>query len=439
MKKQLWAGVLIVILFFFIFIFFVKYTENINEVNVKNTNLNSSSIKSNEYVYPNEPSQKAILYQKDKVNLWLFNLALAGIIPFVFLFTGLSSSIRTYAGNHTKSIFIMIFIYFSIYSLINFILSFPVEFYGGFFLKHFYGLSNQAFIKWFFDTIKGFLIGTMFSAFAVSVCFLIIRRFMKYWWLYLGLLTIPMLVFLTFISPLYIDPIFNKYETIGNANLVSKINDELKIANIQDCKVYKVNKSEDTNEMNAYMTGVFSSKRIVLWDTTINNLSQSETLSVTAHEIGHYVMAHIWKAILLGGILNIIILFIINKTSLWVISKSNGIWGFNSIRDIAAIPLLISLINILVFIITPGMNVYTRYTEQEADRFELELTQDNKAAATSILKLHEGSLILPSPGIVYKLWNYDHPTLQERLDFANTYSPWKEGKTLKYEKYIKIR
>lgn len=439
MKKELWASLVIVIIFFFMLIFFVKYTENINEVNIKNITLNSSSIKSSEYVYANEPSQEAVLYQKEKVNLWILNLACAGIIPLIFLFTGLSSNIRTYAGNHTRSIFIMAFIYFVIYSLINFILSFPLEYYGGFYLKHFYGLSNQVFTRWFFDSIKGFLISTIFSAFAVSICFLIIRRFMNYWWLYLGLLTIPMMIFLTFVSPLYIDPIFNKYESIGNPNLESKINDELKIAQIQDCKVYKVDKSEDTNEMNAYMTGVFSSKRIVLWDTTINNLSQRETLSVTAHEIGHYVLAHIWKAILLGGILNILILFIINKASLWVIAKSNGSWGFNSIGDIASIPLLILLISILVFIITPGMNVYTRYTEQEADRFELELTQDNNAAATSILKLHEGSLILPSPGIVYKLWNYDHPTLQERLDFANTYSPWKEGKTLKYEKYLKKR
>jgi STE24 endopeptidase len=420
MKKELWAALVIIILVFLIFIFFVKYTEGISYKNITS-------------------SKDALKYQKDKVDLWILNLAWGGIIPFIFLFTGLSSNIRNFAQSHMKIFFISAFFYFAIYYALNFILSFPLEYYGGFFLKHSYGLSNQAFIKWFSDSIKGFLISALFGGFAFSVCFLIVRGSRDYWWLYVGMLTIPILFFVTFLSPLFIDPIFNKYESIGNPKMEAKINDELKAAGIEECKVFKVNKSVDTNEMNAYMTGVLSSKRIVLWDTTINNLSEAETLSVSAHETGHYVLGHVWKAILLGGVLNIIILFFINRTALWAIAKSNGVWGFNSLGDAASLPLLILIINLYVFIITPGINVYSRYTEKEADRFEIELTKDNKAAASSILKLHQGSLILPSPGIAYKLWNYSHPTLQERLDFANSYSPWKEGKPLKYEKYFRKR
>jgi len=430
MKKELKIAFIIIILFFLAFIFLVKYTENINNSNIINSAVN---------LYVQGSPYEAIMYQNSKVNLWLLNLAWGAIIPLIFLFTGLSANIRYRIQSNLRSFLMIVILYFITYTAINYLLSLPLEYYGGYFLKHSYGLSNQEFLKWFTDSLKGFCISTLFGAATVSICFLIIRSSLNYWWLYVGILSIPILFFVTFVSPLYIDPIFNKYESITDSNLESKIYDELKTAGIENCKVYMVNKSVDTNEMNAYMTGVLSTKRIVLWDTTIKNLSQRETLCVVAHEIGHYVMGHIWKAILLGGLLNIVLLFFINKTVLWIIAKSNGVWGFNSLKDIASLPLLILVINLYIFIITPGVNAYTRHTEREADRFEIELTKDNSASATSTIKLHQGSLVLPSPGIVYKLWNYDHPTFKERLDFANSYAPWKEGKPLKYEKYFEKR
>ena len=95
------------------------------------------------------------------------------------------------------------------------------------------------------------------------------------------------------------------------------------------------------------------------------------------------------------------------------------------------------LLTVFMFIVAPVVNTYSRYTEKEADRFELELTRDNQAAVSSTIKLHQNSLVLPTPGIVYKLWNYDHPTFEERVNFAKNYKPWAEGKPIKYGKYIK--
>ena len=148
-------------------------------------------------------------------------------------------------------------------------------------------------------------------------------------------------------------------------------------------------------------------------------------------------MGHIWKSILLGGLGSILALYLVHRLSNWFLRKSNGSWGFTDLSDIAALPLIILMINLMLFITSPVINAYSRSIETEADRFELELTKNNFSTATATVKMHQQSLAMPEPGYVYMLWNYDHPTFKSRVDFANEYRPWEEGKPLKYQKYIK--
>ena len=130
--------------------------------------------------------------------------------------------------------------------------------------------------------------------------------------------------------------------------------------------------------MNAYMTGVFKSKRIVLWDTTIDKLDREEVLAVTAHEIGHYVNGHIWKGIVLGGIFSILIVYLIHKTSNWMLIRSNGSFGFSRFQEIASIPLIILVLNFYMFFASPFINMSSRHMEREADLYEINLTKIKK-------------------------------------------------------------
>ncbi|WP_123053669.1 M48 family metallopeptidase [Clostridium sp. JN-1] len=430
-KKLLFITSLIIILFI-IFVFSVKITENVNDAELMNDYTYQSENKGTKLIQ--KPAKKAIEYHRIIVNQWLIRLSLSFVIPLIFLTSGLSSGIRNWAFKRTSIVFFAFLIYFLIYSIITTALELPLNYYSTFTLKHIYGLSNQTFFKWTSDFLKSFIITTSAGSLFIYFVYMLMKRLPNSWWFYLGILMIPILAFVTFISPMYIDPLFNKYQKVQDVNLENKIHSELKRAGIENCNVYEVYKSADTNEMNAYMTGVLNSKRIVIWDTTIKKLTDRETLCVLAHEMGHYVMNHIWKSIVLGGILSIFIFYIVNKAAIFVINNSN--FGFSQIHDTASLPLLIILLNLFVFIITPAINSYSRYTEFEADRFELELTKDNEAAVSSTIKLHQNSLILPSPGVVYKLWNYDHPTFEERVKFANDYKPWEYGEPLKYEKYI---
>ena len=237
---------------------------------------------------------------------------------------------------------------------------------------------------------------------------------------------IPVIIFITFISPMVLDPIFNKYTSIEDEKLGQEITELLHKADIKDANIYKVDKSKDTKTMNAYMTGIFHSKRIVLWDTTIDNLEEGEVLAITAHEIGHYLKGHIWKNIILGSLGTILILFLIYITSTWILALSRGSFGIREIHDIAMIPLFILVLNFYTFLGQPITNYVSRQMEKEADGYELYLTEDRESAVSAMEKLYKTSLGIPRSSRIYKTWYHTHPTLEERVKFYKTYPIDKE-------------
>lgn len=366
-------------------------------------------------------SDKAFLYRKTNLKIWAIKLVLSFLIPTLFLFTGLSSRIRDFAQGKSQRIFFIIVVYVIIYTFIDFLINLPLDYYGNFIVEHRFGLSNQSFFRWTEVTLKSFILNLVIYAAFLWFPFYIINRSPNRWWFYLGLISIPVYLFASFISPMYIDPIFNKYTAVEDKELEKEIKVLLKKADIEGAQIYQVDKSRDTKEMNAYMTGVFSSRRIVLWDTTIKNLTKQEVLNVTAHEIGHYVKGHIWKLIVLGGISTIFLLFLVDKTSLFILQGSRGGFGFKNLYDIAALPLLILMLNLYIFLGSPILNGYSRHAEREADTFELELTRNREATASSLIKLHEESLAMPRPSKIFEFWYYSHPSCEERVNFALNY------------------
>ncbi len=226
---------------------------------------------------------------------------------------------------------------------------------------------------------------------------------------------------MVFISPMFIDPIFNKYTSIEDERLGIEINKVLEKAEISDASIYKVDKSKDTKTMNAYMTGILHSKRIVLWDTTIDNLEESEVISITAHEVGHYLENHIWKNILMSILGSIFILFLVYMTSNWILDLSYGSFGIRKLSDVAALPLLLLVLNFYSFLSMPIENYKSRYMEKQADGYEISLTGDRESAISAMEKLYDTSLGVPRPSKIYKIWYHSHPPLEERVEFYKNY------------------
>lgn len=406
MDKKLKLVIILFFVFLLIFIAIVLASEYMNMENLKTE-------------YP-DLSEQAYNYRKDSLKVWAIRLIFQFLILLFFLTSRLSYRIR-YSLDNGKSLFIIGLLYGIIFFTIMFLVNLPLNYYSSFHLSHKYGISNQTFSRWFEVALKGFVVNDLIIALFIFIPFYIIERSPRIWWLQLASLAIPVIIFMVFISPMVVDPIFNKYTSIENDRLGKEITVLLHKSDIQDAQIYKVDKSKDTKTMNAYMTGIFHSKRIVLWDTTINNLEEKEVLSITAHEIGHYVKGHIWKNILFSSLGTFLILFLIYMTSTWMLRLSNGAFGFRKMSDIAAIPLLLLVLNFYSFLGSPITNYISRDMEIEADAYEITLTKDRESAITAMEKLYKQSLGLPRPSNIFKVWYHTHPTLEERVEFYKNY------------------
>ncbi len=400
---------LIIIVFFIFLLAFIG-------VVLASEYINMSKIRTE---YPNLP-ENAYNLRKDNLRVWAIRLVLQFLIPLLFLTSRLSYRIRYFVENN-RSLFLTGLLYGIIFFTLMFLINLPLSYYSSYYLGHKYGLSNQTFGRWIEIAIKGFVINDLVMSLIIFVPFYLMYRSPKIWWLQLSFLAIPFIIFIVFISPFVIDPIFNKYTSIKDERLGIEITDLLYKADIQDAKIYKVDKSKDTKTMNAYMTGIFHSKRIVLWDTTINNLEEKEVLSITAHEIGHYVKGHIWKNIILSSFGTILTLFLIHITSVKILNMSNGSFGIRRFQDIAAIPLLLLVLNFYSFIGSPITSYFSRKMEVEADAYEIMLTEDRESAISAMERLYKESLGLPRPSNIFKIWYHTHPTLEERVDFYRNY------------------
>lgn len=365
--------------------------------------------------YPNL-SESSYAYRKDGLKLWAIRLILQFAIPLLFLTSKLSQRISLWASNG-RGLFLSGLIYGIVFFGIIFLINLPINYYSSFVLPHKYGLSNQTILRWLEVNLKGFLVNDLIISLFLWFPYMILFNSPRTWWLQLGIITIPVIIFITFISPMVIDPLFNNYTSIKDEKLGIEIVKLLEKADIADAEIYMVDKSKDTKNMNAYMTGISKSKRIVLWDNTINNLTEDELLSITAHEIGHYIHGHIWKSILLSAIGSIFIMFLIYITSKRILDLSYGSFGFKNIYNYASLPLLLLVLNVFTFLGNPITNYVSRYMEVEADRYEINLTLDRDSAVTAMEKLYVQSLGIPRPSKLYKLWYHTHPTLEERIEF----------------------
>ena len=371
-------------------------------------------------------------YYRGGCVLWWVNTAWGLMIPAVFLFTGFSARVRLWARAIGRWWLPAIGAYVVMFLAINFVLDFPLDYYQGFLRQHHYGLSNQGFGKWLGDSFKSLLVGVIGGVVVVPVLYLLITRSPKRWWLYASLASVPFIFFVALVTPLWIDPLFNEFGPMKNPVLEAKILSLADRVGIEAHLVYEVNKSVDTEAVNAYVTGFLGTKRIVLWDTTIAKLSEDELLFVMAHEMGHYVLNHVVKGILFSFVVILAALYVIHRTAGIVIERFKGRWRFDRLSDVASVPLLIGLVNVLSLIGTPAVLGFTRHIEHEADRFALEITRDNRGGAGAFVALQVENLGIPRPGPLYRLWRASHPTLGDRIDFCNEYRPWETGEPLTY-------
>jgi Zn-dependent protease with chaperone function len=389
-----------------------------------------AQVPSTEAVAVPDPSDAAIRYHRSGNVLWAFETVLGILIPALLLFTGLSARLRDLAQRAARGRWLpTVVLYALLFVLLTALLTLPLAYYAGYLRQHEYGLSNQSLGRWVSEWVKGVAVGGIGLSLVLWIPYLLLRRSPRRWWLYAGLATIPIATLLLVITPIWVDPLFNDFGPVKDRALESRILALAEGAGIQGSRVYQVDKSADTKAVNAYVTGVGGTKRIVLWDTILAKLEPDQILFVTAHEIGHFVLRHTLAVIVGATVLTTLSLYLVHRLAGGMIARFSHRFGFDRLSDVASFPLFLLLGSIVSLILTPVVLAFSRYQEREADRFALEMTRNNRAAATTFVRLQEENLTVPRPGPIYKLWRASHPPLGERIDFANRFgTDGKDGK-----------
>jgi Zn-dependent protease with chaperone function len=160
-----------------------------------------------------------------------------------------------------------------------------------------------------------------------------------------------------------------------------------------------------------------------MWDTLLAEMTQDEVLAVMGHEMGHYVLKHIWKGLAFSVAVSFFVFFALQKISDRGLARWGNRWGLQSLGDPAAVPWLLLVASILAFFLTPVGAAYSRHNEHQSDVFSLELTHLNEPMASAFVKLAENSKRDPSPHPFIEYWRYSHPPIAKRIPFALEYKP----------------
>jgi STE24 endopeptidase len=374
----------------------------------------------------------ALRYYTSGNRLWVLDQAVSIALLAMLLFTGASARLRTWARRIGRNWFFTIVVYFALFTIVTFVVTLPLAYYVEFVRQHDYGLSNQTLRKWWTDSLTTVAVTCVAGGLFLWAPYLLLRRSPRRWWLYTAAAAIPFIVIANLVQPIWIAPLFNTFEPMRDKALEARILALAERSGIEGSRVFEVNKSVDTKTLNAYVAGVWQTKRIVLWDTIIKRLNERELLFVMGHEMGHYVLGHVWQLVAVTSLLILALLYAAYRTMGAVVTRWGHRFGFAEIPDVASLPLLLLVTSLLSFAITPAQLAFSRHLEHEADRFALEVTQTNHSAGAAFVKLQQGALANPWPGPVFKLWRATHPPLGERIEFSNDYHPWREGTPLRY-------
>jgi STE24 endopeptidase len=255
--------------------------------------------------------------------------------------------------------------------------------------------------------------------------------------------SLPIAVILVFIQPLIVDPMFHKFEPLQlkDPALTASLETMVQRAgvNIPPERMFWMGAGEKTTELNAYVTGIGASKRIVVWDTTISKMNTPQIVLVAGHETGHYVLNHIWKGLLFAAVFLFVLFYLGFRTIGWLLRRFGAAWGIRGVDDWASLPALLLLLSVYSFIANPVQSAVSRYFEHQADQYGLEVTHglipdSSQVAAQAFQVLGEVDLSDPTPSPITVFMFYSHPPIPDRIRFSLTYDPWDKGEQPEFVK-----
>ena len=376
------------------------------------------SVSSLDEVRPPKVTPAMRRYSRIRYTLYFVGTAYGLLALWGILATGLSARLRQMAERLSRRRFLTLLWYYILFTLALWVIRLPLSLYSGYYLGHAYGLSHQSFGAWMGDVAKSHLVDIVTTVPVLWLVLWLMKRTPRRWPLVLWAAFVPLIAIGMFASPIIIDPIFNKFSPMAASPLKSQIETLAAKAGIPDAPILVADKSRQTDETNAYVNGVGSSARIVLWDTTLKKMPPDQVLAIVGHEMGHYVLKHLYWGFL-ESVLGLLIALPLGR---WlydrVIARYGPRWRLNDGRDFAALPALFLVVGVMSFFSEPLVNWQSRRIEHAADAYGIQVTGNRAAMARGFVSLSEQNLSDPNPPPFIKFWLFSHPPLQERIDFA---------------------
>jgi len=343
----------------------------------------------------------------------LWDFVYGVIVALLLLNLRWSAGMRNLAERLTRFKPLQTAIYWIEYIVLTTLLVFPLTMYEGYFREHKYGLATQTFGPWLGDQLKGLGIGVVLGGVIVVILFGIVRRLPRTWWIWGAVVTTVFSVFVALIAPVYLFPIFNTIKPLNDPKITEPILSMARANGIPAKDVYQIDASKQSTRMSANVSGFGSTMRITLNDNLLRRGSPEEIQAVMGHEMGHYVLNHVYKGIMYEFI-EIVVGFAFLQWALgWSLARWGEKWQIHGIGDTAVLPLVVLLVSIFFFVMTPLDNTFTRTQEYEADMYGLNTSRQPDGFAQAAI--HLGEYRKMNPGPVEEWIFYDHPSGRNRI------------------------
>ncbi len=342
-----------------------------------------------------------------------FSSVFNNIIVILFIFCGLLNIYNSWLLSFNFSFISSGILFFLLISLAGTLLSTPFSLYSTFKIENKYGFNTTTKGLWIGDFIKSLIISTILMSLLLAAGLWLIQWSHDFWWLWVWGFFLVFSIFMMYISPYVIEPLFNKFTPIEEESLEEGIRTVMSKAGIKVSRVFKMDASKRSKHTNAYFTGIGKVKRIVLYDTLIESMTREEILSVLAHEAGHWKKKHLLKHMIVFESISLVVIYVS-----FHILKSDFLLDIFNIEQATLFAKLVVLGfigGIVFFPFTPLFNHFSRKNENEADRYSYEITGDRESMISALVKLSKDNLSNLSPHPLYSKFHYSHPPVLERI------------------------
>ncbi len=345
--------------------------------------------------------------------LILWDFLYGAVIALILLNLRWSAAMRNLAERITRFKPLQTAIYWTEYLVLTTILGLPLAVYEGFTREKTYGLATQTFGGWMGDQGKGLLVGLVMGAIALTILFGLVRRLPRTWWIWGAGVTVIFTVILMLIGPVFLQPIFNTPKLLDNPAITKPILAMAHANGIPAHDVWTIDASKQSTRMSANVSGFGKTMRITLNDNLLKRATPQEIQAVMGHEMGHYVLNHIYKDILFFSVIYTLFFALLYWSLDWSLKRWGEKWQIRGVGDTAVLPLAILIISIFGFVLTPIFNTWTRTAETEADMYGLNASRQPDGFARAAI--HLGEYRKMSPGPVEEWIFYDHPSGRNRI------------------------